>query len=140
MRKDKIIELLNFHRQFYRTIRSDLQQIYGSAINGNEFGVLRILHNEGPQKASAISQELKVSASHITNVTDILVKKGYITRRRTENDRRVVEITLTDEGEELYVKLAEKRAEYFNTQFSILSEEELSLFNELYKKLLADWK
>ncbi|MBM7692514.1 DNA-binding MarR family transcriptional regulator [Peribacillus deserti] len=135
MRKDKINELVAYHRNFYRTIRSELQHIYGNAINGNEFSVLRFLYIAGPQKASAISQDLKVSASHITNVTDILVKKGYITRKRTDNDRRIVKIALTKEGEELYQEMAEKRSVYFNDRFKIYSEDELNTFIQLYKKM-----
>ncbi|WP_409298261.1 MarR family winged helix-turn-helix transcriptional regulator [Peribacillus sp. SCS-26] len=117
-------------------IRNELQLIYGNAINGNEFAVLRFLYIAGPQKASAISQDLKVSASHITNVTDILVKKGYITRKRTDQDRRIVKIALTDEGEALYLELAKKRSEYFTEKFGVLSEEELTQFTDLYRKLL----
>ncbi|PLT28711.1 MarR family transcriptional regulator [Peribacillus deserti] len=136
MRKDKINELVAYHRHFYRTTRNELQQIYGNVINGNEFSVLRFLYIAGPQKASAISQDLKVSASHITNVTDILVKKGYITRKRTDNDRRIVKIALTEEGGKLYEEMAEKRAAYFKELFAVYTEEELMAFIDLYKKML----
>lgn len=101
-------ELERAFRTVFRTLRQEVNKLMGDEVTSNEFTVLKLIA-DGPKMASAISKELNVSASHITSVTDSLVRKGYMTRSRSENDRRVVELVLTGTGQELVEKLEEKK-------------------------------
>ncbi|RUQ32854.1 MarR family transcriptional regulator [Peribacillus cavernae] len=122
-------------KNIFRNMRKEFNELFGSVINSNEFLVLKFIAVSGSQKASALSKELDVSASHITTVTDSLVKKGLITRNRVENDRRIVNLELTEKGKELINDLEQKKTEYMVAKFSKFTEEELSTLHELIKKL-----
>lgn len=49
---------------------------------------------------------LRVEAATLTGVVDGLVRRGWLTRRENAEDRRVNELCLTEEGQEVYGKLA----------------------------------
>lgn len=51
-----------------------------------------------------VCRELKTPLSNTTNITIRLEKLGLITRRRDENDRRKVVLTITDKGREAFKK------------------------------------
>ncbi|WP_230130787.1 MarR family transcriptional regulator [Bacillus sp. CECT 9360] len=116
-------------------MRKEFNELFGTEINSNEFLVLKFIAVSGSQKASALSKELDVSASHITTVTDFLVKKDLLTRNRMENDRRVVNFELTDKGKEMIEDLEIKKTEYLARKFGKLTDEELTTFLELIKKI-----
>ena len=49
---------------------------------------------------STVARELNVTVGTLTIAVNNLVKKGYIQRMRSQEDRRVVLISLTEQGEE----------------------------------------
>jgi DNA-binding MarR family transcriptional regulator len=51
---------------------------------------------------SEISKSLLIPKNNLTAVMDKLVEKKYVYRRRSEKDRRIVNIALTSEGKSLY--------------------------------------
>ncbi|MCA1036974.1 MULTISPECIES: MarR family winged helix-turn-helix transcriptional regulator [Bacillus] len=128
-------ELERAFRTVFRTLRQEVNKLMGDEVTSNEFTVLKLIA-DGPKMASAISKELNVSASHITSVTDSLVRKGYMTRSRSENDRRVVELVLTGTGKELVEKLEEKKSAYLQAKFRSFTEEELDQLVKLFQKLM----
>ena len=56
---------------------------------------------QGAQSMSAISRELGVSLSAVTQITDRLERAGLVTRVAEDNDRRVRCLRLTDRGQEI---------------------------------------
>jgi DNA-binding MarR family transcriptional regulator len=129
------MELEQVFRLILRQIRKDLTEIWGDQINGAEFGVLKKLH-KSPQIITALAQEFDVSVSHITHVADQLEKKNLVYRQRSQLDKRVVELHLTDQGKELIQKLADQKSEYFRKKFENLSTEELQTLLSLLHKVI----
>lgn len=79
-------------------------------------------------RATAIAAAQKVTAGTLTTAVNLLEKKGYLERRRDEQDRRAVRIYPTEKG---------RRADELHTNFhkemvddvlSVLSEEESQVF------------
>lgn len=54
--------------------------------------------NNGPLTATAISREVHLSASTVVGILDRLEEKGWVTRMRDRNDRRVVQVSATSAG------------------------------------------
>ncbi|CAH0347328.1 HTH-type transcriptional regulator MhqR [Bacillus sp. CECT 9360] len=133
--QEKMFLLEKEFKSVFRSMRKEFNELFGTEINSNEFLVLKFIAVSGSQKASALSKELDVSASHITTVTDFLVKKDLLTRNRMENDRRVVNFELTDKGKEMIEDLEIKKTEYLARKFGKLTDEELTTFLELIKKI-----
>ncbi|HHZ00072.1 MAG TPA: MarR family winged helix-turn-helix transcriptional regulator [Sedimentibacter sp.] len=51
---------------------------------------------------SDTAKAVKVTSGTLTTAIDNLIKKGYVERRRSSEDRRVVKIRLTERGREAY--------------------------------------
>ena len=86
--------------------------------------VCRAVDHGRDNRATAIAAAQRVTAGTLTTAVNLLEKKGYLERRRDEQDRRAVRIYPTEKG---------RRADEIHTNFhremvedilSILSEEE----------------
>lgn len=135
-RLDIILELEHTFRNTLRQMRKDLQQILGENLTGAEFGVLKQLQMKSPQIVTALSQEFEVSVSHITHVADQLEKKNLACRRRSQLDKRVVELHITEEGLKLVEELSKKKSEYFRQKFEPLTTEEVETLLRLFQKIM----
>ena len=49
-----------------------------------------------------IAHDLRITVGTLTTAITKLIKKGYVERKRIEEDRRVVLVNLTSKGEEVY--------------------------------------
>ncbi|MDO4308037.1 MAG: MarR family transcriptional regulator [Eubacteriales bacterium] len=71
-------------------------------ISVNDMHVIEAIGIRDPRNMSAVSRDLSVTVGTLTIAVNSLVKKGYVKRVRSEEDRRVVLISLTDKGERAY--------------------------------------
>lgn len=85
---------------------------------------------------SRVANELNVSNSHITAVTEKLINKGFVTRSRSTSDRRVVYLEITEQGKDLVAKMEGAKKQYLQERFSTLSEEEMNIMISISKKLI----
>lgn len=123
-------------RRLFRTLRKGLNEVYSDYIPSNEFAVLQTLFIQSPLMASEIANELKVSSSHITAVTDRLVGKNYIQRVRSDSDRRIVYLEITEDGREIAKKMDDIKNRYLGEKFSNLTDEEMKRMIASSTKLL----
>lgn len=125
----------------FRTLRNDIGKIFGGYIPWNEFIVLRILNRTNKEMVSRVANELNVSNSHITAVTEKLINKGFVTRSRSTSDRRVVYLEITEQGKDLVAKMEDAKKQYLQERFSALSEDEMNVMISISKKTyLSDYK
>ena len=118
----------------FRTLRNDIGKIFGGYIPWNEFIVLRILNRTNKEMVSRVANELNVSNSHITAVTEKLINKGFVTRSRSTSDRRVVYLEITEQGKDLVAKMEDAKKQYLK-EFSALSEDEMNVMISSSKNL-----
>ncbi|HST65184.1 MAG TPA: MarR family transcriptional regulator [Mycobacteriales bacterium] len=78
-----------------------------------QYRALVVLGSRGPQRVVDICAELQVSSSTGTRLCDRLVRKGLISRDRSDTDRREVRLTLTADGERLLTEITRRRRAEF---------------------------
>ena len=117
-----------------KTVKKDAQQ-YG--LNISEFAVMELLYNKGEQPINRIQERILIAKSSTTYILDKLQQKGYIDRKRDENDKRSMKAALTEEGYKLIEEIFPGHSELLTSLFSDLSDEELSAFRETLKKISA---
>ena len=120
----------------FRTLRNDIGKIFGGYIPWNEFIVLRILNRTNKEMVSRVANELNVSNSHITAVTEKLINKGFVTRSRSTSDRRVVYLEITEQGKDLVAKMEGAKKQYLQERFFTGSEKEKNIMISIFKKLI----
>jgi MarR family transcriptional regulator, 2-MHQ and catechol-resistance regulon repressor len=101
----------------------------------SQFGVLETLHHLGPMCQGELSGKLLKSCGNITLVLDNLEKHGLIRRLRDKEDRRMVTISLTQDGEALIGRIFPEQAAAITDELSTLTPEEQETLGMLCKKL-----
>jgi MarR family transcriptional regulator, 2-MHQ and catechol-resistance regulon repressor len=100
-----------------------------------EFSVLEVLYQKGKQTIQHIGNSILVSSGSMTYVIDRLEQKGLLHRSDCPDDRRVIHVTLTDDGNKLMEKIMPKHQEWVDNIFSSLNTDESDTFVKLLKKV-----
>ncbi|MFD3447889.1 MarR family winged helix-turn-helix transcriptional regulator [Microbacteriaceae bacterium 4G12] len=123
-------------RQMIRMLQTDINELFSEYIPWNEFTVLRVLYTNSPQMASQIASSVNVTSSHITAVTNRLLEKELIIRKRSDSDRRIVYLEITEKGREIAEKLENLKKEYYREKFFTWSNEEMKSVIELIERVI----
>jgi DNA-binding MarR family transcriptional regulator len=67
------------------------------------------LASRGPQRLADLASALRVDRSTATRMCDRLVRKRLVTRRRAQEDRRAVRVSLTASGAGLVAEVSRRR-------------------------------
>jgi DNA-binding MarR family transcriptional regulator len=106
-----------------------------------EFDTLHRLSARGrPWRAtpSELATELKVSPAGITGRLDTLEKAGLIRRIRGEEDRRRVDVELTEHGFELWTEAMSLRGDVEDVMVGVLTPADQDTLSALLKKMLLE--
>lgn len=92
-------------------------------------------HQDEPVFQRDIEREFSITRSTVTNILQLMERKGYIERRSVPQDARLKQLILTEEGVRIYEKtvLSLRQTEEFVS--GILTEEENAEFLRLLEKL-----
>ena len=71
-------------------------------ISNNDMHVIEAIGLGEGNNMSSVAKKLNVTVGTLTTAINNLVKKKYVERYRTEQDRRIVYIKLTEKGEKAY--------------------------------------
>jgi MarR family transcriptional regulator, 2-MHQ and catechol-resistance regulon repressor len=126
--------LMQTARSFQEQIRDDTAQ---NNLSITEFSVLEVLFHKGKQTIQQIAKSILIASSSMTYVIDKLEQKGLIKRNACPNDRRVVHVTLTENGLELMNILMPEHEELVDNAFNSLHPNEVEDLVFLLKKVKA---
>ena len=71
-------------------------------ITNNDMHIIEAIGLSGENTMSSVAKKLKITAGSLTTAVNALVRKAYVKRERSEEDRRVVYIALTEKGEKAF--------------------------------------
>ena len=105
---------------------------YGKShdLSMSQLGVLFQLAHSGVGRVSDIARNLGITPAAVSQMLDVLVKQGLITRKEASKDRRMKQIELTDNGKEMIQEIMKAKERRFN----FLAEN----MNPGERKLIAD--
>ena len=88
---------------------------------------------------SRIAKAICLSLSSATGLIDRLVEKNLVKRDRSSQDRRVVEVELTDEGRQVHAVALQSRLEFARDLLTGLNSQEqealLTLFGKISQRI-----
>lgn len=112
-----------------------------SDISITEIHTLEAIGMYSERTMSEVAQKLKITVSTLTTAINKLINKGYVERKRIEEDRRVVLIKLTKRGKLAYRLHMRFHREMIGNAIEGLSLEEeeillssLNKINEFFKE------
>jgi DNA-binding MarR family transcriptional regulator len=98
--------------------------------------ILELVH-AGLDRPSKLIEYFDVLPSTITFETDKLVAAGLITREALPTDRRVVQLSLTDEGRAVHRETTETVNAFLKPRLAALSRAELEAFVATFRKIVG---
>lgn len=105
-------------------------------ISGEQYNVLRILRGQkgNPANMCMIQERMLAKTSNTTRLVDKLLLKDYVTRNVCPENRRKIEVSITQKGLDVLAELDPKVSEHENHFAKNLNEEELEHLNQLLEK------
>ena len=107
----------------------------GNDLTNDQHYMLRYINRSGTCTSSELADVFEVKKSAITAIINRLWEKGLIQRTRDENDRRVVYLTLTEKGTDLFNKMEERIHKLVESLITKFDETEIKQFLETYEKI-----
>lgn len=136
-------EKINTINNLLVEIYDDISKIENYTLRQGEFKDLSIteIHTieaigmYGSKIMSEIAEKLQITMGTLTTAIDKLIKKGYVERKRSETDRRIVNVSLTKRGKLAY-RIHEKfHFDMIKSMVDDYSEEEEVILITALKKL-----
>lgn len=131
-----LFEFEEIFRQFFRTMTNSWNKYNDNGITAAQGFFLEKLELEGPQKVSQIAEALCYTSGAITALTDKLIASGYVERERTEEDRRVVYLSITEEGRNMLGAVRQRRKANVEKFFGDLPDEDIDHLIRIFKQVL----
>jgi DNA-binding MarR family transcriptional regulator len=105
-------------------------------LTAQQYNALRLLRSAYPQKVAtlALSGQLVSRAPDITRLLDKLFERGFIERYRPEEDRRSVQVGITETGLELLNDLSVEVRECHERQLGHMRAEDLAQMVQLLRE------
>lgn len=105
-------------------------------ISGEQYNVLRILRGQkgNPANMCVIQERMLAKTSNTTRLVDKLLLKDYVTRNVCPDNRRKIEVSITQKGLDVLTELDPKVTEHENRFAKNLNPEELEQLNQLLEK------
>lgn len=104
-------------------------------VTTNDMHVIEAIGMGDARNMTSVARELEVTTGTLTISINGLVKKGYVNRTRSEEDRRVVLISLSDKGIRAYLHHQKFHEQMIDAVIAGLSEEEQRVLEQALLKL-----
>lgn len=104
-------------------------------ITNNDMHIIEAIGLSGESTMSAVAKKLKITAGSLTTAVNALVRKSYVKRERSEEDRRVVYIALTEKGERAYHHHEQFHRQMTNAVIEKLDDEEITVLVKMLKDI-----
>ena len=111
------------------------QHLKDHDLTTSQFGVLESLYHLGPLQTGQLGEKILKSSGNMTLVIDNLVKRGLVRRQRLVDDRRCVQIHLTEGGRSLVKNILPEHVRRVVSAFGALTPAEQAQLETLCRKL-----
>ncbi len=125
--------LMAIHPLLYKSISKPLRS--KTSITPGGMFVMGSLKRRGTLSMSDIGKCLSMPKPHITVIVDKLIDEGYVVRHNDSNDRRIINISLTDKGLIDFEDIKQSLSETLKSKLVLLNDEELEQLSEASQKM-----
>lgn len=96
-------------------------------ISNKDMHIIEAIGLSEKSTMSAVAKKLGVTAGTLTTSTNGLVNKKYVERSRSESDRRVVYVSLTEKGKKAYDHHQKFHTDMTNAVIEAVGDEEMPI-------------
>ena len=121
------------HRKLHRDLFKVVLEEVGANIAPHYMMIMRLIQESGPLSSSEIGETLSISKSQMTHSIDKLITLGMVEREHGTEDRRKIEISLTDKGRSMLEQVDETINNHLRDRMEMLSDGELEKLAESFR-------
>ncbi len=97
-----VAEIVDDIRRIFQVLTEQSRKVESeTTLTGPQLWVIKILEEVSPLKVSDLARRMYLHPATMVGLLDRLEAKGLVQRTRSDKDRRVVHIDLTDQGREM---------------------------------------
>lgn len=131
-RCDRMMKIaMDIHKKLIAIILKDIEP----PLSKSHVYLLIDIRRRGECTVTDIANHLEITLSAVTSLVDKLCTSELVTRIRSEEDRRVVYMKLTEKGEKLLEQIDVNKNRLFEKVFSNLDTEEINNFYGTIEKI-----
>jgi len=109
----------------------------GSDLTITEMHTIHAVGDERPRTMTEVSRDLNITMGTLTTGVDKLIKKGYLVRKRTEEDKRVVLVELTEKGIEAKKMHDTFHRDMISSVIETMNDKEEAILIQALEKLIG---
>jgi len=104
-------------------------------VSGQQFRVMQVIDARGIANVGQIARDAVIEQSLVSRVVDQLEKRGLASRRKHPGNARIVEVSMTPRGREVYATITPYRIAIVDDAVSVLDESERRMLEELLDRM-----
>ncbi|MBP1729440.1 MAG: transcriptional regulator, MarR family [Deltaproteobacteria bacterium] len=99
VRQDLVAGIIDNIRRVFQVVNEHSKLIEReTGLSGSQLWAMKVIDNAATIKPSELARRMYLHPATVVGLIDRLVKRGLVVRTRSETDRRIVEIALTEKG------------------------------------------
>jgi DNA-binding MarR family transcriptional regulator len=140
--EDKIREITEYFHSMRGVVKhhDKKQERFFNSVSHQELHTIVYIGENGASRMSDIADNLQLSLSSITGIVDKLVAKKMARRIRSTEDRRIVQVVLTDVADRLFKDAMNSHIDFVRDILNTLNSQEQDQLLALFKKIVAAMK
>ena len=104
-------------------------------LTGPQLILIQVIANEGEIVLGTLAKKVSLSQATVTNIVERLEQRGLLSRRKTENDKRRVIVSVTPKGKEILTQKPSLLDESFTRKFDGLEDWEQNLILSMIQRI-----
>lgn len=137
-KQDDLLRLEELYWQISRRINAVWKKVFDETLPGSQAYLLYLLEKKGVQKVTGLAGELGITPGAITSLSDKLISRGYISRVRDRQDRRIVYLEITPQGKEILQELRLQGRAAIKSIFSGLEPADLKHLVRIFEEIAGN--
>lgn len=107
--KSKVVaDIIDNLRRVFQVVNEQSKKVEReTGLTGPQLWAIKVIAEAAPIKVSELARSMYLHPATVVGILDRLEGRGFVSRNRSQEDRRVVEIELTSQGKELVAKAPE---------------------------------
>lgn len=141
MRKSKAVMVAgiidNIRRVFFVLAEQARKAEHETGLTGSQLWVIKLLERASPMKVTELARRMYLHPATMVGLLDRLEAKGLVLRTRSDTDRRVVHVDISDQGRELVRNSPEVAQEQLVKGLEPLEEKKIRVVSDGMEQIVS---
>lgn len=126
-----VAEIMDNIRRVFQVVNEQSKKVEGeTGLTGPQVWGIKVIAEQGTIRVSDLARKMYLHPATVVGILDRLEKRGLVNRSRSQEDRRVVDVSLTDEGVSLVENSPEAASNKITRGLEALSFPELTVIHQ----------